>query len=426
MFTKKLRPMSNLNLDLDLIEKVRKGEAAIEHTKKEEDIERLQYVLIKSFPNDDIHTKGNALYYYKYKDDKWSCDNTTHLEPIPLQSFFTNQLTPEDNKTIELIDKRLKQLNIDENSSVMLEFLCRPDISQKVVKMLDGEKQPSPAKDEVEYVRCVKSVLVFTEGHIYKLSSVSANNIEQFVMYNGIQWGSYEQYRMFFMPATKEEYQAKDDVEYYCMREQDGNDRCLNQCEYCKKCNNHQAQQQVEWKEQEWAWADKSKTILGIITKIYSGKNTFADINTQTEKYNIITGIYIEEFTKPTEQEIFNHLRGIAEKKYPVGTKVKVFDSQFVKINTGNEFTYSDKKLSMRSRETNDDVFWTIWQNGKWAEQVEDVKESDNEKISVQVIQSSNSGSKNWYVVVDSHYEDLTIQQANEIAQKIKQLLTNI
>jgi hypothetical protein len=64
---------------------------------------------------------------------------------------------------------------------------------------------------EGEYVRCVKSVLMFEEGHIYKLSHISKNNIEHFVMCrNGIQQCSYEQYRMFFYPATHAEFLAQE------------------------------------------------------------------------------------------------------------------------------------------------------------------------------------------------------------------------
>jgi hypothetical protein len=87
------------------------------------------------------------------------------------------------------------------------------DLGLKKLKEIFKSKEPYQPIDttEGEYVRCVKSVLMFEEGHIYKLSDISENNIEHFVMCrNGIQQCSYEQYRMFFYPATHAEFLAQE------------------------------------------------------------------------------------------------------------------------------------------------------------------------------------------------------------------------
>jgi hypothetical protein len=75
-------------------------------------------------------------------------------------------LPKEDLNLIAQIDERLKNYN-----------LIQP------IDTTEGEN-----------VRCVQSVLMFEEGHIYKLSHISENNIEHFVMCrHGIQQCSYEQ-----------------------------------------------------------------------------------------------------------------------------------------------------------------------------------------------------------------------------------------
>lgn len=171
------------NLNQELIEKVRQGKAAIHNDQNKENKEKLRTLLSVIFPEDNPEMcYSNMEYYYASTDLKiWTCadDLPRGLEAIPLSAFFTNELPKEDLNLIAQIDARLKHYNL--------------------IALVD-------TKEEVEYVRCVKSVLVFTEGHIYKLSSVSANNIKPFVMYNGRQHCGYDQYRMFFFPATEAEY----------------------------------------------------------------------------------------------------------------------------------------------------------------------------------------------------------------------------
>ncbi len=135
------------NLKLDLIEKVRKGEAAIRFNPincSSTDLEKIRTLYREIYPDEDITITGNANYYYTNYNKGWSGDMCPiGMTPIPLQSFFTNQLTPEDNKTIEQLDERLKRLE-----TLVYGFDTNP-LGVDVI-------QPSPAKDEVEYVECVR------------------------------------------------------------------------------------------------------------------------------------------------------------------------------------------------------------------------------------------------------------------------------
>lgn len=105
------------NLNLDLIEKVKSGKAAIEHTQLKEDIDKLKLVLLNAFPTSELayYPFGERYYGKTYKgskEDDWDIyvmGEEQTLEIIPLASFFTNSLPSEDLSLIEQIDKRLKQ-----------------------------------------------------------------------------------------------------------------------------------------------------------------------------------------------------------------------------------------------------------------------------------------------------------------------------
>ena len=291
---------------------------------------------------------------------------------------LNKELTPEDNKTIEKIGELLTELK-------PLLYGLSHLISQDCYNPYAETIQPSPAKDVVEYVIFFKSEIPkYPKNSVWLWSDLVKAGFKNFA-------GTFFCYEYELNPSTLSAYQA---------------------------------QQQVEWKVGEWCWADKSKTTLGIITKIYSGKNTFADINTQTEKYSIITGLYIEEFTRPTKQEIFNHLRGIAEKKYPVGTKFKNaidFCGKEIGIADG-DYIYSKVYNGLYTTDKPNKPSQCIWYQGKWAEQVEDVKE----RYDVDVVEYGYSLLKGEYKVVVKVIEgEMGQTEANEIAQKIKNLLKN-
>ncbi len=58
---------------------------------------------------------------------------------------MSNELTPEDKERIAEIEKiiaPLKHFELNEATGHMWSFLCRPDVSQAIVKMFGGEKKP--------------------------------------------------------------------------------------------------------------------------------------------------------------------------------------------------------------------------------------------------------------------------------------------
>ena len=165
-----------------------------------------------------------------------------------------SNLTEQDLATIELIAEKLKQAD-------KLIF----EAKQEFYLMFPNDKPT--AKDEVEY-ECLKDgdYLFLTKGKKYKGSITNgiANIIDDDKTYGG-----YPEH--LFKPV------------------------------------NHTAQQQVEWKVGEWFKIDN---ILFLTTKI---EHSYIYGNNQ----NNFETFYQKEFvTKPTEQEIFNHLKNIFTKKF--------------------------------------------------------------------------------------------------------------
>lgn len=104
------------NINLELIEKVKSGKAAIEHTGNNEDLYRLINVLSKAFPNCYLTPNGARTYYFYDKTNikKWISDNhcPKTIEATPLSAFFNNELPKEDLNLIAQIDARLKHYNL--------------------------------------------------------------------------------------------------------------------------------------------------------------------------------------------------------------------------------------------------------------------------------------------------------------------------
>jgi hypothetical protein len=98
------------------------------------------------------------------------------------------ELPKEDLNLIAQIDARLKKLE------------------QFMADVIGTPISPIEQVEEVRYVKCIQSIFGFQDRHIYKLNPILPNNTESGVIYDGKQWCSYEQYRMFFFPATEAEY----------------------------------------------------------------------------------------------------------------------------------------------------------------------------------------------------------------------------
>jgi hypothetical protein len=123
-------------------------------------------------------------------------------------------------------------------------------------------------------------------------------------------------------------------------------------------------EQGKEWKVGEWVkWGDKLGIIAFVMTKIQFHYN----VNCQNGKTYIVCK---NEFIKPTDKEVETWLVAIAEKKYPVGTKVKCTDGYTYEVKTHN-FTFNNPNWLLVKVHTNfrgEDNYITLYNNGKWAE----------------------------------------------------------
>ena len=80
----------------------------------------------------------------------------------------------------------------------------------------------------------------------------------------------------------------------------------------------------------EWSWNSYTKDFLGTIKSIDKSAYYAIELDNQngkTEKF-----CNLDMLVKPTKEEIEQHLVKIAEKKYPVGAKVKYEDGFYYDI----------------------------------------------------------------------------------------------
>ena len=100
------------NLNLELIEKVKSGKAAIKFDRRADSIDRLNKILRAAFPADTELPVG-LFRYYQAENTKecWTSLNETKLEVIPLSAFFTEpNLSLKDKALISDMNERLKRL----------------------------------------------------------------------------------------------------------------------------------------------------------------------------------------------------------------------------------------------------------------------------------------------------------------------------
>jgi hypothetical protein len=167
---------------------------------------------------------------------------------------------------------------------------------------------------------------------------------------------------------------------------------------------------QTEWKVGEWAWLTTSKLYIGLITEIADGKAT-----SDNQNGFLVKELHINEFVKPTEEEVATHLTKIAEQRgFRAGVRIKSdyppYNGEEWTIPDGERFIYDkgEKWLLLNNYE--------IWRSGKWASilEVEPIKEESK----YSVFTGSNEG--NYEVLVLGMK---TLAEANQIANKIKQIL---
>lgn len=187
------------NLNLDLIEKVKSGKAAIEHTRKSKDQQLLNDVLSAAFPNLTKYALGTDKYYFKKANDYGYDSLYFHcperMEAIRLSAFFTNELPKEDKQLISKIDELLGQLNNISQSVFELRehaSLVLPDVA------------PIDTKEEAEYVECVDSYLeAYQKGVIYPVNKndmvIGDIGYAHFSIHSPI-------YHLRFKPSTREAY----------------------------------------------------------------------------------------------------------------------------------------------------------------------------------------------------------------------------
>ena len=205
-----------------------------------------------------------------------------------------------------------------------------------------------------------------------------------------------------------------------------------------KLITDNEQQAPVEWKVCEWAWLTKGKHSIGLITEIQGNKATADDQNGF-----VVKELYIHEFVKPTKEEIEQHLVKIAEKKYPVGTKVKcLHDCQDLTI--GNDFTarleFDGASLRYTKEGFGATAIWCENETNKWAKIISEPITEQKERFKPCLINEEywivspkmkahrivfhNNDYDNDFISVGNCFP--TKEEADRAAQAIRETLKNL
>lgn len=164
----------------------------------------------------------------------------------------------------------------------------------------------------------------------------------------------------------------------------------------------------LKWSVGQWGWSEDSKTMLSFINNL-SDNDRIANVDNQDGIKEVwATDIMV----KPTDEEIFNTLKTIAENKYPVGTQVRLMYSDVREAIESSDFVYSDGKLYA------DGGRLAVWDNGNWAEVVKDTPAAWD--VTVDEFKMIDYDG---VFTITIRQEGLTNPSAQKIADKIRDFL---
>ena len=231
-----------------------------------------------------------------------------------------SNLTVEEQDLISDMNERLKRLE------VLLDEALEKETPETFKQWLADKRNPPIDTTEPNYVRIAKvweEVASIEEGRVYKTKPSGDPNFFMLELENGNWTWTYKN---DCQPATEAEYLAQE--------------------------------QGKEWKLEvgKFVWNSPNKALLGLVKEFSDHKNkVYVDLQNGTCEWwhtNILV--------KPTDKDVENCLVAIAEKKYPVGSRVK-FGKFTKEISVPLCFKYKNGKL-----ECADFEYWTPT-NG-WAE----------------------------------------------------------
>jgi hypothetical protein len=170
-----------------------------------------------------------------------------------------------------------------------------------------------------------------------------------------------------------------------------------------------------DWQPQVGEWF---KNDLGALFLRIEGASGLITGNTQKDEDNV--EFYTAQWlSKPTEEEVFNHLKSIAEKRYPVGTVLKntglaVTSDKSSGIVGSGIFNLTGSGLWVTSQDS-----WElcVWKDGKWAE-IAEPKIDWLTRVRLDVYNEYD-------ILVYTNTPKLTKDQADQTADLISWVLNN-
>jgi len=181
-------------------------------------------------------------------------------------------------------------------------------------------------------------------------------------------------------------------------------------------------EQGKEWKFGEWAWNSYTKNFLGIITRLDLSDIAEVTLDNQNGESKIFATSTM--LLKPTTEEIQAHLVEIAQKKYPVGAKIKNNGHDESTKGCGvlsNIRDYSLEDLGLWAEAT-DGYCVLLWSPTKgWAE-LAPIETEQRYEVVTALMPSCDDD----YMIVVSSSISTKLQKlkAEELAEAIKQYLS--
>lgn len=191
----------NLIFKQDLIQLVREGKAAIQHTQKVEDLELLNKLLKEIFPKDKEERVGGTRYY-----SIWGANSLwvgffllpSGMTAIPLHDFIEEDksgLSQYDKDIIYGIVQKLQLLNETYNKDFF-------ELKSQLSVLIDVNGLSEPEVEYVEWVGVNNSFV--TKGKIYEVVETRSEGKEfRFINDKGnLDWS----FIVYTIPSTREKF----------------------------------------------------------------------------------------------------------------------------------------------------------------------------------------------------------------------------
>jgi hypothetical protein len=376
------------------------GKVILGHTKKEEDLPLLRAVIKETFTKEVDEPYGENPYYIKSLSRKtWDYltfipNQYKHLPIIPLHDFLAkDELPKEDLDRIDLMDKRLKELEgivKDNGNHEFIQWLTSIDVANKIVKMFEGEPKQEPKIAKRKDRTCTNNCkTICGECQIWEHNTPKEEQPNE-VLPQGKSNLNLSKLESLLDTALSNE-----------------TPETLKEWLLAKRAN---AEIPQDWQPQvgEWVYAESFNTY--VLIECVDEQRVHGYNQSNKDPYHLL----INGLRAATEEEVFNHLKSIAKKRYPVGAEFICARSKAKGTSIANFYMENGRLLSNAL---------SVWFNGKWAEIAEPKETEPIPTFAVSIDETTIGHS--YSVIIEQSNGALRKLKAKEIQSLIRWVLDN-